>query len=263
MFRLALRIALSVLAAAPPAYAATTVRLLETYPQGDDIEVAPNQNVYLRIAYATDSPTRIWVRPYLHGQPASAGSSPSPGYSGSGELLAWFFLMQDAGEVDEVRVTAGDGSVDGTRPVAAWPLHARASRAASAPAVEPEWVATLRAQAQTAAREARVAAASAPHAASGLGDAVLLGGFFLAVPVLGLFGLLAPLWGLWRWRGGWRLAAALPAVAMGFVVLRILVDTARDPTAHNLWPFEVLMVGGVSSVAMAALLLARRLASAR
>ena len=79
------------------------------------------------------------------------------------------------------------------------------------------------------------------------GDAVLLGGFFLAVPVLGLFGLLAPLWGLLRWRGGWRLAAALPAVAMGFVVLRILVDTARDPTAHNLWPFEILMVGGVST----------------
>ena len=255
MFRLALRIVLSVLAAAP-AYAGTTVRLLETYPPEGDIEVAPNQNVYLRIAYATDSPTRIWVRPYLHGQPAPAGSSPSPSYSGRGELLGWFFLMQDAGEVDEVRVTAGDGSVDSTRPIATWPLHVRARRAASAPAPEPEWVTTLRAQAQAAAREARVAAASAPRSASSLGDAVLLGGFFLAVPVLGIFGLLAPLWGLWRWRGGWRLAAAIPAVAMGFVVLRILVDTARDPTAHNLWPFEILMVGGVSSLVILALIVA-------
>lgn len=43
--------------------------------------------------------------------------------------------------------------------------------------------------------------------------------------------------GLWRWRGGWRIAAA-PAMVMSFVVLRIVVDTARDPTSRNLWPFE-------------------------
>ncbi len=263
MTPLALRIVLAALVLSSAARADTQVRLLETSPAGPDLAVAPNQNVYLRVGYATDAPVKIWVRPYLRGQPAAAGSSPSPSYSGRGELLAWFFLMQDAGEVDEVRVTAGDGSVDGTRAIATWPLHVRASRGAPMPATEPEWVGTLRAQAQAAVQEARAAAAAAPRATSGLGDAVLLGGFFLGVPVLGLFGLIGPLWGLWRWRGGWRVAAALPAAAMGFVLLRILVDTARDPTAHNLWPFEVLMVGGVSSVAMAALLLARRLASAR
>ncbi len=50
---------------------------------------------------------------------------------------------------------------------------------------------------------------------------------------------------------------------MGFVVLRILVDTARDPTAHNLWPFEILMVGGVSSLVILALIVARRVIGAR
>ena len=60
---------------------------------------------------------------------AGAGrQQPSPSYSGRGELLGWFFLMQDAGEVDGVRVTAGDGSVDSTRPIATWPLHARKPR---------------------------------------------------------------------------------------------------------------------------------------
>lgn len=37
------------------------------------------------------------------------------------------------------------------------------------------------------------------------------------------------------------------AVATGFVLAvlgRISVETSRDPTSHNLWPFEVVIVGG-------------------
>jgi hypothetical protein len=83
-------------------------------------------------------------------------------------------------------------------------------------------------------------------------------GFMLLMAALGLFGLLAPAWGLWRWRGGWRIAAAAPATLMGFVVLRLIVDTARDPTSHNLWPFEILMAGGLNSAIMVALLIARK-----
>jgi hypothetical protein len=33
------------------------------------------------------------------------------------------------------------------------------------------------------------------------------------------------------------LAAAVPAAVMA----RVVVDTARDPTSHNLWPFEVVI----------------------
>jgi hypothetical protein len=46
---------------------------------------------------------------------------------------------------------------------------------------------------------------------------------------------------------------------MAFVVLRIVVDVARDPTSHNLWPFEVLMWGAASVAIVGALALARRL----
>lgn len=59
----------------------------------------------------------------------------------------------------------------------------------------------------------------------------------ISTHVLGLIGLGWPHRGLWRWRGGWRIAAA-PAMCMPFVVLRIVVDTARDPTPRNPWPFE-------------------------
>lgn len=42
------------------------------------------------------------------------------------------------------------------------------------------------------------------------------------------------------------------AVALGFVLAvmgRVEVETSRDPTSHNLWPFEVVIVGGIGLVA--------------
>jgi hypothetical protein len=33
------------------------------------------------------------------------------------------------------------------------------------------------------------------------------------------------------------------------VAARIAVDTARDPTSHNLWPFEIVIAGFVGAVA--------------
>jgi hypothetical protein len=46
---------------------------------------------------------------------------------------------------------------------------------------------------------------------------------------------------------------------VAFVVLRIVIDTARDPTSHNLWPFEILMVGTGALLAIGVLKLLRRL----
>jgi hypothetical protein len=72
-----------------------------------------------------------------------------------------------------------------------------------------------------------------------------------------------PIWGWWRWRGGWRIAAAVPAVVMAFVVLRIVMGTAIDPTSHNLWPFEIVMWGGLSCLAMLLLGIAHKLFAAK
>ena len=76
-------------------------------------------------------------------------------------------------------------------------------------------------------------------------------------------GIVLPLWSVWKWRGGWRIAAALPAAAMGFVVLRILIGTAVDPTSHNLWPFEILQVGVVGLVVIGVLAVVRRVRGVR
>jgi hypothetical protein len=45
-----------------------------------------------------------------------------------------------------------------------------------------------------------------------------------------------------------RVRAAAFLVAAGFVLAvmgRVMVETSRDPTSHNLWPFEVVIAGGV------------------
>ena len=72
----------------------------------------------------------------------------------------------------------------------------------------------------------------------------------------------APLWALWKWRGGWRLAAVVPVAVMAFVVGRIVVDTSRDPTSHNLWPFEILYSGAAGLALIVVLALARRFTGA-
>jgi hypothetical protein len=237
--------------------AETTVRVLETWPPGDRVELGRNQSFYLRLAYATDVPVRIWVAPYRNGERVDAGSNPSTLHSGRGEALGWFFFMQPGAVVDEVRVTAGDGSTANTRLVAVWNGRVTGgSGAEDNESAAPGWIAELTAKARKEQDEANQARANAPVAA---GEVVLFGGFMLAMLGVGVLGLAWPLWALWRWSGGWRLAAAVPGAFMAFVVLRILVGVARDPTSHNLWPFEILQAGAVGLVLMAVFAVARKI----
>ncbi|MFN3310460.1 MAG: hypothetical protein ACK40R_02005 [Thermomonas sp.] len=235
-----------------------TVELRATFPPGPAIRVPPNQAVYLRIGYSAPAPVHLWARPYFRGRPVEAGSSPSLQYSGDGETLGFFFLFKP-GQVDEVRVTAGDGRPASTPEIARWPLPVAVEAGAPAPGPAPDWVAALRAQEHARAEQLRAQAAQVPPSA---GSMALVSGFMLLVLGLAVAGIGWPLWALWRWRGGWRWLAAVPAAAVAFVLLRIVLDTARDPTSHNLWPFELVMVAGASLVAMLALALVRRLREA-
>lgn len=42
------------------------------------------------------------------------------------------------------------------------------------------------------------------------------------------------------WVAGLAVAAAVPAAVMA----RVVHDTLRDPTTHNLWPFELVLAAG-------------------
>jgi hypothetical protein len=83
-------------------------------------------------------------------------------------------------------------------------------------------------------------------------------GFTLGLFVLVLAAIGVSSWSAWKWQGPWRGAVMAPGAFVVFVILRIVVDTARDPTSHNLWPTEVVVSSGVALAAVGALKLARR-----
>ncbi len=62
---------------------------------------------------------------------------------------------------------------------------------------------------------------------------------------------------LLTWCGAWRLGATVPGLVFAFVVTRIVVDTSRDASSHNLWPFEVVVWSGLGLVALGVLAFAR------
>ena len=63
-----------------------------------------------------------------------------------------------------------------------------------------------------------------------------------------------------RWTGGFRLAALIPPAVWAMWAAVLILDLSRDPTAHNLFPFEIL-VGALLSLAYLAFIgLVRRIA---
>jgi hypothetical protein len=222
----------------------------------DGAALAVNQSLYVRIAYRTDEPSRLWARPFFQGrQIEQAMTNASEQFTGSGEALGWFALIEPA-NVDEIRIIAGGGEPYRERVVASQPVQFRwGDAASSAAAGSPQWVGDLTSAADARERERAAQRASEPVRAS---DAALFSGFMLTILAVAVAGIGLPIWSLRKWRNGWRIAAALPLIAVAFVVLRIIVDTARDPTSHNLWPFEIVMVSALSLVTIAVLKVLRR-----
>jgi hypothetical protein len=243
------------------AHAETTVTVLATYPSGDEITLGLNQSYYVRIAYSTDTPVHIWVNPYFHGKPANAGSNTSGEYTGVGEAFGWFFLSKPGVEVDEVQIKVGDGSYERTPVLATLHVHVIGS---TTPAVgaEPAWVVAMKRQAAESERRDYEARQRAPSGGSTIGDFAFLGGFMLVVAAIGIGGVVMPIRALRRWQGGWRYAALAAVVPIAFVVLRIVFDVSRDPTSHNLWPFEIVQIGVLSLVVLAILAIARKVTGA-
>lgn len=238
----------------PEAQAETSVSVLATDPQAEGL-LGVEQPFYARIAYRSDEPVRIWIRPYAGGRPvASYRAGASLQYTGVGEALGWFSLPAGA-VVDELRVFAGGGAPWREWQVAVQPLSLRVSRDAPDVTGIAPWVQELQDNARVAQRAARE---SAQRVDGSAGSTVLVSGLVGGVLLLLAAGVAAPFWAMWRWRGGWRLAAAVPAGVMGFVLIRIVSGIASDPTSHNLWPFEILTSGIVTLVILATLAVARR-----
>src|SRR3546814_15021715 len=79
---------------------------------------------------------------------------------------------------------------------------------------------------------------------------------------LALFGLVAPIWCFRRWRGGWRIAAAIPMVGMVLFVAFLLLTAVFNPDSLGLLPLVVLMAAVPCSVDIVVLFVARKLTGA-
>ena len=245
------------LSIAHDAKAVTTVEVLATLPAERTVALGSGQTFYIRIGYSTATPVRIWARPYFEGREVNAGSNPSHLYEGEGEALAWFFFLGEPGQqVDEIRISAGDGSMAGTELLLSLPVRITAGTRPAATTPEPAWLTQLKAEDERRQREDYERRMSEPI---GAGDGLFAIGFMVAVVAIGIGGIALPVRAMRRWQGGWRLAAALPVLWVAFVVLRIVVGTALDPTSHNLWPFEIGQAGVVSLMLIGLIALAKRL----
>jgi hypothetical protein len=243
--------------AACAAHADVRVRVAATDPPAE-ATLGRDQSFYVRIQYDTDEPTAFWTYAYAGGKRIEKGwkSNASARWSGSGYALGWIAFDVPM-EVDEIRIVAGGGKPHVQREVARYPVKLRWTDGPATRATAP-WVPELQ-QATTAAWAAERRAAEANR---GVGDAIL---GLLVMPLLGgvvLACLGAPVWVLWKWRGWWRLAGVVPFAIMAFVVGRIVVDTARDPTSHNLWPLEIVYSGAAGLALILVLALLRRFTGA-
>lgn len=230
------------------AQAAVSVDIGRQFPA--DGVIATDKGFYVELDYTADEATYLWLRPWYQGREVRTGSNPSPLHApGAGKALGWFFLHGDGARADSIQVLAGDGQPGNTREVARFPVDVQL-RVGTPIGELPDWVtALLREQVATppsAIAGPPVAADSSPSP----WDWVLPTVFLLIVGSA----ILGPLVAAWRWRGGWRWLAVLPSLGMLGVTLRFFIDTARDPTSHNLWPLEFLWCSFLAWLAMAALM---------
>lgn len=240
--------------AAYTARADVRVRIADTDPPAD-ATLGRDQPFYVRIQFESDETIGLWTRAYSDGNPLKGWkSNASAKWSGSGYALGWISFSRPV-SVDEIRIVAGGGKPYREREVATYPVKLRWAEGPATGARAP-WVAELK-QATAAAWEAeRRAEAARPASAGGIALTLLIPPVLVAL-VLACVG--APVWALWKWRGGWRLAAVIPFAVMAFVVGRIIVDTARNPKSHNLWPLEIVYSGAAGLGLIVLLALLRRL----
>lgn len=246
------------LAFATPLQADTQVSIGDLEP-ADRSVLAPGAAVHVLMHYQTEFPVRLWARPYANGSEVPAQSNASPTYTGAGEALGWFSLIEP-GVVDEIRINAGGGDPYREWQVTSLPVKLEWSAAGQRAAAQPAWVDDLR---QKQIEEMHSQSQQRAGESGGALDGLMLAGFVVLVGGALVGGIALPLRGAMRWRGGWRIAAFAPLGLMGFVILRIVIDTAIDPTSHNLWPFEILMFGAVALAIIGALMVARRILGVR
>lgn len=236
-------LALVLLAAS--AAAEVRVEVMETDPTSPTI-LKSWESFYLRVRYETDRPIRVKARAFLDGKEVTTIAGGSPRYDdGKGETLVWLSFAKPA-RVDRVVVNAEDARTPGTLAETALAVDLTWIKdQQSVPRIKPKWVTQMQAH-QDRLVETQLAARSEGHDGAGTPGVPIL---VFGVP---LYLILHP-WALWRLRGRWRLAAAVPLVPMlgvlGYTIIAFLAGS-------HLFPPVLVLSASATSLYLGALLVA-------
>jgi hypothetical protein len=193
------------------ACAEVRVRVIETDP-ASPATLGHWEQFYLRIAYEADQPIRVRAEAYSGGKAVPSTNSGSPRYdTGAGEAMFWIAYTTPA-RVDRIVVSAEDEKTH--KPVAqaemavnlTWTGQKMAARRP-----KPEWVVSLQAERDRRHKEEMREYANRPRP---WWEPVLFMAAMWSIPLYFIVQIVL----LLRWRGGWRIAAAIPAVPMLLVL---------------------------------------------
>jgi len=238
------------------ALAGVTVEVIDTFPESTDQALAVNQNFYVHLRYASDTPVRIYVRPFTQGKASNAishGAFLLPPVAD--ETLGWFALRAP-GVVDEFRVLVDTENSGYPKEVLSVPVKLKWKPGGIMTETGmPDWIGNINQRNEILMRAAQRNAGMG-HSVGNMVLGMLIMPLLFGIPVLAFaLSVVAFI----RWPGAWRYAAGLPSLVFGIWVVNFIIDVTRDPTSHNLWPFELLYGAGYALAWLAVLFVARKL----
>ncbi|MBS1876685.1 MAG: hypothetical protein JSU00_25955 [Acidobacteria bacterium] len=233
-----------------------SVQLLETDPR-PPAALDKFDKLNFRLAYTSDRLVRVSVEPYFHGKRRPALNGGMTSYdAGAGEAYFWI-SYNDAATIDRVDLLLLDEDTGKTLATATAALDISWSGVAvGSPRSNAEWAERLQQDARTRAKQSAARSASR----QGPGGRLLAGAAGLIIMAAG--GLMAPGYFvlqvvcLWRWKGGWRKAAAAPIALMGPVVAYVLY--ASTIGGSNIAPIVILLAAPLGFMYLVVLWFLRR-----
>jgi len=229
---------------ASSAQAETRALVVQTDPPGEAVTLARDEVLWVRIAYTTDEPVRIWARPYLGGEEYPVQGNPSIMHTGEGYALGWFSFGQ-AAQADEIRITVGTGRSSRPLEVARHPVRLTATGQPRAARTAAPWVDELRRETEAKAKlqQQRISSEPASPNDTALTYAVML---LVAAVVFGVPVLLALAFWKTRWTREW-----MPYAASALCGLTVCLAISQATGRKEAWDSQLYFSIGMPVMVLA------------